>query len=76
MEACHRDRQCIGKVAEGVLPHEIGVFVRSGGQMDRARRSVQAAKLKELELHGNVETKTGHVAIMTMQRGSSFARYS
>ena len=34
--------------------------------MDRARRSVQAAKLKELELHGTVETKTGHVAIMTM----------
>lgn len=54
------------RVTEGVQPHEIGVFVRSNAQTRRAREVVEGAGLKTLELHGSVETKKGHVSIMTM----------
>ncbi len=52
--------------AEGVLPHEIGVFVRSDAQLDRARAAVAEAGLKFKVLDENVETTTGCVSISTM----------
>lgn len=53
-------------LTKGVLPHEIGVFVRSRTQIGRARAAVEAmrAPLKVLDEH--VETTTGYVSISTM----------
>lgn len=50
----------------GVLPHEIGVFVRSEAELDRARAAVSAAGLQSQALDRNVETLTGRVSIGTM----------
>jgi len=50
----------------GVLPHEIGVFVRSAGQLDRAQRAVKEAGLPFKILDEHVETTSGHVSISTM----------
>ncbi|MCA9467718.1 MAG: DEAD/DEAH box helicase [Nitrospira sp.] len=52
--------------AEGVAPHEIGVFVRSDAELDRARAAVKAADLPFKILDEHVETTTGHVSISTM----------
>jgi superfamily I DNA/RNA helicase len=52
----------------GLLPHELGLFVRSDGQMDRARSAVKAAGLTFKILDDNVETATGYVSISTMHR--------
>ena len=47
-------------------PHEIGVFVRAGGQLRRARAAVKAAGLAAVELSEKVETTAGRVSIGTM----------
>ena len=44
---------------EGVLAHEIGVFVRSGAQLARARAAVEDAGLAFQVLDDNVETAGG-----------------
>ncbi len=54
---------------EGVLPHEIGVFVRSEAELDRARAAVNAAGLPFNILDEQVETSSGHVSISTMHLG-------
>lgn len=54
------------RINEGVRPHELGVFVRSAAEMDRARRAVKAAGLPFMALDENVETISGYVAISTM----------
>ena len=41
---------------EGIVPHEIGVFVRSAAELDRARAAVEDAKLPYKVLDDNVET--------------------
>jgi len=50
----------------GILPHEIGVFVRSPGQLARARAAVSASGLPHKILDEDMATETGHVAISTM----------
>jgi superfamily I DNA/RNA helicase/mRNA-degrading endonuclease RelE of RelBE toxin-antitoxin system len=50
----------------GILPHEFGVFVRSIGQLDRAKAAVKAAGLLFKILDEHVETTSGHVSISTM----------
>ncbi len=50
----------------GVLPHELGVFVRSAGQLDRAKAAVNEAGLPFKVLDEHVETASGHVSISTM----------
>lgn len=50
----------------GVLPHEFGVFVRSEGQIDRARAAVEGADLPFKILDDDVATSSGHVSISTM----------
>jgi mRNA-degrading endonuclease RelE of RelBE toxin-antitoxin system len=52
--------------AEGVLPHELGVFVRSDAQLERARSAVANARLPFKVLDGSVDTTTGQVSISTM----------
>lgn len=54
------------RAEDGVLPHEFGVFVRSAGQLDRAREAVQQVGLPFKVLDERVETVTGHVSICTM----------
>jgi superfamily I DNA/RNA helicase len=51
---------------EGVMPHEMGLFVRSLAELDRARAAVEHAGLPFKVLDENVETTTGHVSISTM----------
>ena len=48
------------------MPHEIGVFVRSPAELDRARAAVENAKLPYKVLDDNVETTSGRASISTM----------
>jgi mRNA-degrading endonuclease RelE of RelBE toxin-antitoxin system len=50
----------------GVVPHEIGVFVRSDAELDRAKAAVDAAELPYKMLDEHVETPSGFVSICTM----------
>lgn len=50
----------------GLLPHEIGVFVRSAGQLTRAQAAVEEAELPYKILDEHVETTSGYVSICTM----------
>jgi len=52
--------------AEGVQPHEIGVFVRSAAQLPRAQAAVEAAGLEALELREHFDSQTGRVSVCTM----------
>ena len=51
---------------DGVMPHEMGVFVRSSAELARARAAVEQAGLPFKMLDENVETTGGHVSISTM----------
>ena len=71
----HKDEsEEIGAVAKwltgcaeaGLLPHEIGVFVRSEAQLDRARAAVRESGLAFKVLDEQVETISGQVSISTM----------
>jgi superfamily I DNA/RNA helicase len=53
-------------VADGILPLEIGVFVRSRGELDRARAAVKLAGLGLFELSGEGDNEIGGVSIGTM----------
>jgi superfamily I DNA/RNA helicase len=50
----------------GMMPHEMGVFVRSAAEMDRACAAVQEAGFPFKTLDENIETTSGHVSIGTM----------
>lgn len=50
----------------GLLPHELGVFVRSEAQLDRARAALAKAGLAFKVLDETVQTASGHVSISTM----------
>lgn len=54
------------RVRDGVQPHELGVFVRSEAQLDRACKAVGKAGLPFKILDEHVETASGHVSISTM----------
>ncbi len=54
------------RLREGVLPHEIGVFVRSEAQLERARQAVQASGQSFTLLDESVATTHGHISISTM----------
>ena len=54
------------RMREGIKPHEIGVFVRSAAELDRARAAVEKAKIPFKVLDDNVETTIGHISISTM----------
>ena len=51
---------------EGVLPHELGVFVRSDAELGRARAAVSKSGLPFKMLDEHVETTSGQVSIGTM----------
>jgi len=50
----------------GVLPHEIGIFVRSEAELPRAQAAVAAAGLRGSVLGRNMSTDEGIVSITTM----------
>jgi len=52
--------------AEGLLPHEMGVFVRSPLQFARAITAVEAANLKALELQDSFNTQANYISICMM----------
>ena len=54
------------KTAENILPHEIGVFVRSPAQLERASKAVQKAGLPFKVLDEQIETISGYASIGTM----------
>jgi superfamily I DNA/RNA helicase len=51
---------------EGVMPHEMGVFVRSPAELDRARAAIEHTGLPCKVLDEHVETISGYVSISTM----------
>jgi len=53
-------------VDEGLKPHEIGVFVRSDSELDRATGAVSMASMKFKVLDEHVDTLHGFVSICTM----------
>jgi hypothetical protein len=54
------------QVIAGVSPHEIGLFVRSEAQLERARSAAKEAGLTFKVLDDRVETQVGHFSISTM----------
>jgi len=59
-------RWLAARTEEGIKPHEIGIFVRSGKELDRAGAAVAEAGLSLVVLDEQVETRVGHVSISTM----------
>jgi len=59
-------RWLAARVSDGVKPDEIGLFVRSAAQLDRARAAARAADLRFKALDDNVETTSGWASISTM----------
>lgn len=55
-----------GRAADGVVPHEFGVFVRSAAQLDRAQAAVEKSGMRFKTLDEHVETTSGYVSISTM----------
>ena len=51
---------------EGIKPHEIGVFVRSEAQLDRAAEAVKKAGASHLFIDETLNTTAGKVAVGTM----------
>lgn len=51
---------------EGLLPEEIGVFVRSSNELFRVRKAVEKAQQATVQLSGKVEERVGRVVIGTM----------
>ena len=66
-----REGQEVGKwigerLAEGLRPEEIGVFVRSDEQLDRAEAAVKAAAVASVRLTDEVAAAEGKVAVGSM----------
>jgi len=55
-----------GLISEGVAPHELGIFVRSAAEIDRARAAIKDSGQSFKILDDKVETTSGHVSISTM----------
>lgn len=56
----------LNRRTEGVTLDEMGVFVRSAAELDRARAAVEGAELPFKILDEGGETTSGHVSICTM----------
>jgi len=54
------------RIDAGFMPHEIGIFVRSTREIDRAKRAAETASLPYKILDENIETTSGYAAISTM----------
>lgn len=54
------------RMADGCLPHEVGIFVRSSEQLDRARSALAMAKVKFSVLDDHVRMTSGQASVCTM----------
>ena len=54
------------RIQDGVEPHEIGVFVRSAHQLERAIASVKKSGLAYHIIDENIISSTAHVSVCTM----------
>jgi len=54
------------RAGEGVMPHEIGVFVRSESELERAKAAVAKAGLRSKLLDGENESANGFVSVSPM----------
>jgi superfamily I DNA/RNA helicase len=54
------------RMRDGIVPHEIGVFVRSAAELDRARAVLEDAKVPYRVLDDAVEKTSGRASISTM----------
>jgi mRNA-degrading endonuclease RelE of RelBE toxin-antitoxin system len=54
------------RMAEGLKPHEIAIFVRSADQLARAKTAAKKAEVPFLILDDRVETRHGQLSIATM----------
>jgi mRNA-degrading endonuclease RelE of RelBE toxin-antitoxin system len=54
------------RLSQGVRAHEIGVFVRSDRELERAKAAVEQSGVACRVLDEGVQTKTGQVSICTM----------
>lgn len=52
--------------SEGIVPHEMAIFVRSEAELDRARDAASGADIPFKVLDDGVETSSGHLSISTM----------
>ncbi len=71
LDGVDEEREVVGtwladRSNEGVASHEIGVFVRSPTELERARAAVEDAELAYKVLDQNVETTGGRVSVSTM----------
>jgi hypothetical protein len=65
-EAAAVGRWLADRIAEGMPPHEIGIFVRASGQLRRTRAAVKTAGAAAVELSDKTETAQGRISIGTM----------
>lgn len=56
----------MARIQAGVAPHEIGVFVRTAGQWDRAKQAVESSGIAYTILDDHMETVTGRLSLSTM----------
>lgn len=54
------------RLKEGCQPHEVGLFVRTGEQLKRARTAIKTAGASGVELSDKVEAEAGKIAISIM----------
>lgn len=54
------------RIAEGLKPHEVGIFVRSAAELSRATAAVSKAGLTYKVLDEHVETMVDQVSVCTM----------
>lgn len=54
------------QIEQGILPHEIGIFVRSESQLPRAEAAVKEAEIPYKILDEHVETVSDHISLCTM----------
>jgi superfamily I DNA/RNA helicase len=54
------------RTKEGLLPHEIAIFVRSGAELERARAAAELAAIPFKVLDDRVETVHGKASVATM----------
>lgn len=53
-------------VSDGLSPHELGLFVRSPGELGRARQAIEAADVPYRVLDNKIETVSGFATVSTM----------
>ncbi|MBD3337670.1 MAG: AAA family ATPase [Candidatus Lokiarchaeota archaeon] len=54
------------RIKEGMLPHELGIFVRSESELERALKAVTGSDIPFKILDERVPTTSGHISISTM----------